>query len=253
MRLVKRLFAGDLELPMTQEHVELGLNQVGAGWFDVQDDGSWTIPATQNVFLRYWVGVAGNAPVQTLLGFGVGLFRQDRSTFRLTVRELSAALEAPCPIALRHAVPEDVLAGITAACGLPFAITPGADYLSVLLPSFAAHGTCRQALEAMGPSWEIADAVWFQQPDGSVYWGSYADLGFDATNALVLDPGIVLERQPDARAVIIPLFPGVRPGMVVQADDNQPFTIQRLAIHGHRMRLEWDAIAPAPVDSGVAP
>ncbi len=236
MRLIKRFEIDGTERTLIGDYAAVGLNQVGSGWFDVLDDGSAPAPVAQQR-ADYWIGWAGGELQPLLRGFVTETRQQDARIFRVIVRDWSAALDVPLGLALRHVVAADVLAALTEASGVPFSLPEGATYLDTLLPYFASRGTCRTALDLLGPSLGLDEPIWFQQRDGRVYWGEWADALPDA-EPMVFDPALIMERDPEARAVSIPIVPSLRPGQVANAGED--FLIRRVICSGARMRLEWD-------------
>lgn len=238
LALVKRLEVGGAALPVVDDRVTLELGAVGRGVFYLRGDQS----DTQIGPVRFVVSRPGqNLAVPVLYGLTAESARAEDGSWRVVVREPAAALELPSDFAVRHPLPADVLQAIEQRTGLEFLLPAGAPYLAERLPYFYAQETCRQALEAMGPAWGMADAVWAGLPDGRVWWGRWADSPF-AGEAFTLDRRLVLERDPEARALVLPYLPRLRPGVLVTTEGAPTFIIRRVTHAGEHTRIEWGEV-----------
>jgi hypothetical protein len=129
-----------------------------------------------------------------------------------------------------------VIAKIESTTGLRFLLPAGADYLDHRRVRFQHYGTCRGALEVAARKWEVDDAVWFQLPDGRMYWGHWA-LGPYTKAPLPISSDLISERNAERRTLVLPYIPALRPGMVVQSDFR--FRIDALVFSGDTTRVEW--------------
>jgi hypothetical protein len=136
-----------------------------------------------------------------------------------------------------------VLQEIVDATGIPIATAapgePGNAYLNVLIPRFASTGPLTGALNSLGAAFHVPDAVWYEQPDGRIFWGSWAATPM-AQAPLPLHANVILEKDIAAHAVRIPLVPSLRPGMLVLSEDRE-FRIEKIQMTRDTMRLEWIA------------
>lgn len=237
INLVKRLELGGQPYPVVADEVRLALNGVGRAQFHVRADE----PIEAGVLARYTLALDSHAyPV--LLGAVTEAARLGNGFWRVGVRELTAALEGPVPLALRHVTPAQVLGAIEDATGLRFLLPPVGSHLVDCQPYFYAQGNGRAALAQMGEVWRMPRAVWAQLPDGCIYWGDWAASPFNSA-PLSIPPGLVVERDELGGSLELPAVPALRPGMVVEfAGQGLRFLVQAVTFHEDRMRLEWEPL-----------
>jgi hypothetical protein len=97
INLVKRLELGGQVYPVVADEVRLALNAVGRGQFHVRAEE----PIEAGTLARYTLALDGRAyPV--LLGAVTEPSQRGPGLWRVSVRDLAAALERPVPLALRH-------------------------------------------------------------------------------------------------------------------------------------------------------
>lgn len=234
----KRLELAGEAVKLVRETVTLELGAVGWGRFVVR--GLEGPPGP--VAVRFLAGLRGQGSVLPVL---VGVVSESALTApgerTLTVREPSALLKLPASFALRHCTPGEVLAEIEALTGLSFLLPSTGDYLTRRLPHFAAAGSCRAALEAMGPAWEVPDAVWSGLPDGRVYWGRWGS-GPWAGDPIEIDSALVVAREE--RALVLPALPTLRPGVLIEdtAAGTGPVMVNRAIFREGNVRIEWGEV-----------
>ena len=238
LNLEKRLEVGGEVLPLVKDEVTLELNGVGRGVFQVRGGAGPEI----GVAARFFAGYRGSGKVYPMLtGLVAESARLAPDLWRVVVREPAMLLDARADFFLRHTTPRGVLARIEELTGLAFLIPAEAGYADRRIPYFLAEGTCRQAIEALGPAWEIERALWFTLPDGRIFWGDWADGPFKQST-VPLDSRLVVERDPEARAIALPYLPRLRPGVVVEMEGVPTFMVRRAAFAGDRVRLEWGEV-----------
>jgi len=132
---------------------------------------------------------------------------------RVTVRELSAALETSLAIQLFQATPANVLSHLERRTGLSFLLPRQGAYLRQPCRLFDVRGTGLEVLAQMARVWPGAEAVWTQLPDGRIYWGDWRTAPYTG-GTLPLGPELIVARE--ARALELHCFPGLRPGMVLE-------------------------------------
>jgi hypothetical protein len=234
INLVKRLELGGQVYPVVADEVRLALNGVGRGQFHVRAEE----PIEAGVLARYTLALDGRAyPV--LLGAVTEPSQRGPGLWRVSVRELAAALERPAHLALRHVTPAQVLAALDDETGLRFLLPAAGSYLAERQPYFYAQGDGRAALAQMGEVWQVPRAVWAQLPDGRIYWGDWAASPFN-TAPLTIPAGLVVERDELGGSLELPAVPALRPGMVVElAGEGLRFLVQSVTFREDRTRLEW--------------
>lgn len=234
LNLEKRLEVDGTPVALVSDRVTLELNGIGRGLFAVRGlEGD-----TEKALVRFHAGHRGDGLVWPVL---TGVVAESRAlgagVSRLTVREPAMALDLPADLALRHVTPADVLAELEARTGLTFLLPDVGTYLAQRLPFFRASGTCRQALEAMGAAWGLADAIWTSLPDGRVFWGAWTGSFFDG-EPVEIPAELIQERDPDARALVLPYLPRLRPGVVVTIEGFS-FMVSEVSLEGPRAILRW--------------
>jgi len=232
LNLEKRLEVNGQAVALVSDRVTLELNAVGRGIFDVRGLEN----DAQKALVRFHAGRRGEGRIWPIL---TGIVAESRAlgggVTRLLVREPALALDLRADFALRHVTPQDVLAEIEARTGLSFLLPTTGGYLTERLPYFYAEGTCRQALDAMGTAWGLTDAVWTSLPDGRVFWGAWSGSPFDG-EPLEIPPELIQERDPDARAIVLPYLPRLRPGFIIRVDARAGI-VQQVNLEGPRARL----------------
>jgi len=239
MDWVKRLSVGQKVGEPQEDHVVLGLNQVGWGTFEVRSADFSDLKVKDTC--RFYVGRSDKFTVLLLQG-QISLVEEIRpGTIRITVHQRCRALDQVHPLHLTECTALHVLQELVEATSLTFATAdpkdPAAGYLTTSVPSFTSQGSLRSALESMGPVFGVPDAVWYEQPDGKVFWGSWGQTTM-AKSPLPLQGNVIQERDPGGRSVLIPIVGAIRPGMVMQAPEGN-YRVDGLQLQGDRMRLEW--------------
>lgn len=233
LNLEKRLTLDGKEVPLVSDRVVLELDAVGRGIFRLRGDFADTL----NAIARFLVGIRGNGTVYPVIaGVVTAAAPTVPGETRVEVREPAMLLDMRADFALRHVTPGQVLAEVEEITGLRFLLPTTGDYLTVRQPYFYAEGTCRQALEAMAEVWGVPRAVWATLPDGAIFWGDWNASPFNL-DAVEIDARLVLERDPEARALVLPYLPRLRPGVLVS--ESFPFIVRRVTFEGARARLEW--------------
>ena len=244
MDWVKRLSIGKSVAEPLEDQLELGLNHIGSGVFDVRAGEFPDLRQGQSC--RLYVGRSDKFTVLLFQGLVTEVESPRAGVVRITVRQRSAALEQPHSIALSDCTALHVLQEIVDATGIPFATAkpdePEHAYLTTPVPRYTSHGPMKDALNNLGGVFGVPDAVWYEQPDGRVFWGSWSRTAM-AQTPLPLQGNAIRERDAAGHAVYIPMVASLRPGMLIQAPD-MAFRIEKLQLKGDTMRLEW---LPAPV------
>lgn len=160
-----------------------------------------------------FLSVAGQPDYLILMG-PVTQVTPANGQYEVKVRELSAVLETPCVFHVRHKTAREIVAAVEQKCGLHFIVPRGSPYFDERKPVFQSSGTCRTALERVIQQWDLGDVVWYQLPDGIVYFGPWR-LGPFTKGDVPIDPRLVLEQNVEKKTLRLPLIPALRPGMIV--------------------------------------
>ncbi len=229
-----RLQIAGQAIPLEAVTVQLRLNEVGSGQF--------TVPAAPAVkkgtFAEFFISVAGGAHYLVFTGAVTNVTAAEGRQ-QVVARELCAVLEFPCFFFLRRATVRDVIAKIEEESRLHFLLPAGADYLSDRRPAFESKGSCRAALAQLPKAWDVPDAVWYQLPDGTLYWGRWQTGPF-TKGAVPIEAKLMLEHQPDQGLLRLPCIPALRPGMVVQSDFR--FRIDGVIFQGDTVQVKYSRL-----------
>ena len=241
MEWVKRLSIGRAVSEPLEDKVVLGLNQVGWGEFEVT---AGAFPDLRpNAACRLYVGRSDKFTVLLLQGLVSKIEEVRDGVQRITVRQRSQALEKHGDLDLTDCTAVDVLQEIIEISGLTFSTAAPSDprngYLTRKVPAFSHRGPLTEALARLGTVSGIPDAIWYEQPDGRVFWGSWSQTPV-AQTPLPLQGNVIQEQDPSGRAVYIPVVGAIRPGMLMNAPTGT-FRVDELQLLGDRMRLEWSA------------
>ena len=235
MRLSKRLLINGHPIPLASDYVRLQLSEVGTGIFEVLEER----PRLQRSLAELYVSVGEGQEYLVFTGAVTETRKLAQGRVRLDASELCAVLDLQLVLNLMHCTPRTVIAKIESTTGLRFLLPAGAEYLDERHIRFRSYGTCRQALAALAKTWELEDAVWFQLPDGRMYWGHWA-AGPYTKAPLPIGSDLITERDAERRTLVLPYIPALRPGMVVQSDFR--FRIDTLVYSGEQARVTWRAV-----------
>jgi hypothetical protein len=207
-----RLQIGGEPVPIESATVHLELNTVGWGVFAV----SRSAAVAKGRFAEYFISVAGGAHYLVFTGAvvevtDVGAGRQ------VKVRELSMVLEYPTSFFLPRATPRLVIGKIQQETRLHFILPANAPYLDERRPSFSCDGNCERALAHMSRVWDLPDVVWYQLPDGTMFWGRWRSGPFTKA-AVPIESKLAIETNLSQSLLRLPCIPALRPGMIVQSD-----------------------------------
>ena len=232
MRLTKRLLINGRPIALASDYVRLELSEVGTGIFEVLEDR----PRLERALVELYVGVGEAQEYLVLTGAVKETRRLAPGRVRIDASELCMVLDLRLILNLMGCTPRHVIAKIEETTGLRFLLPAGAAYLDERRVRFRSYGSCRQALAALAKTWELDDAVWFQLPDGRMYWGHWA-AGPYTKAPLPIGSELITERSNERRRLVLPYIPALRPGMVVQSDFR--FRIEKLVFSGETARVDW--------------
>lgn len=218
MRLFKQCVIKGVEYPLVYEDVRLDYNRAGRGILQVrrmeEEDGGEEL--TEEKLTGPVQFSMGWNFCDTMTHFFSGdverAVRVDNKQWRLFVRESTARLDAPHPIALRHPTLKDVLAAYAARTKLEF-IVPEQAYANRKVPAFGGLGSGFQGLDSIGAVFGIEDYHWQAQGDGKVFVGSWAH-SLWADKPVTMPEEMFTGHTAKGTSTIIAL-PWARPGMLL--------------------------------------
>ncbi len=233
MNLTKRLLVNGRPLALDSDYVRLRLNHSGEGIFEVRE-----APARlDRALVELYAGVGEGEAAYLVF---TGALTESRETapgrLRLTARELSLSLERTLVLNLSHCTVRQIVARIERETGLRFLLPAGAHYLDERHIRFNHYGSCAAALVHMAKRWELPEMVWFQLPDGRMYWGHWMQGPYTAA-PVPIEHRLILERDEKAQTLLLPYIPALRPGMLVDAGFR--FRVDGLTFAGETVRVKW--------------
>ena len=205
MKIIKQFFVNGEERGLISDEVILELSSPGRARFLVQSDQ----PLTGVV--QFAIGWSGADLFRLFVGYIDKQTTINNKQQLLFCRELSAALNRPLPMGLRHVNLKDILSRINKDTALSF-VTSEQSYSQIKTPHFHHLGGGYHALDALGRVFRIPSYIWQQQGDGSVYVGSWQDSRW-ASRPVEIPDKLFTEHMAynSARLMMIPsLRPGVK-------------------------------------------
>ncbi len=232
MKLHKRLFINDQRINLVCEKISTDLFNPGRAVFTVDFDQN-DIENVQSGKIQFFTSYDKNNLKSWFIGFIESCTQVDSRQYNLFCREYSATLYYSLPLALRDTTLQNILSKISNDTGLGFE-TPSANtlYLSNRTPVFYNTGCGYSALDNIGKIFSIDRYFWRQQPNGSIYVGSWSD------HSLSQKP-IPLNRKFETDVLIsegarIPAIPALTPGVLYNES-----IITQVEFEKNHMRLHW--------------
>jgi len=226
MKLSKRLTVGTEMLAVTDHHLVLELSSAGRGVFEVEGDVS------RGQIVAFDIGY-NNQLKRYFSGYITKVTPSSMGMNRIVVRELSSTLAEHCPINIRHATFRQVITQLAEDTGLSFVIPDNAIYLDIKVPNFTSQGTGYQLLASLGGVFGIEDSIWYQQPDGQIFVGSYQDSRWPSKP---LDINQRFSKKQFGNSWQLMAMPAMRPGAMVNGH-----RVKQVELEGDTMTLTWTA------------
>lgn len=233
MNLRKRLLVNGKPLSLDKARLELGLNRHGEGTFEVLEK----LPASARTPLaEYYLGVGDQPDYLVMTGAVTEYQPLGQARYRIVVRELSSVLDMPVQVNLTQVSARQVLNRIEKQTGLRFLLPAKASYLDERRVRFQSFGSGADALKLLQHVWELTSVVWYQLPDGRMYWGHWSQGPYNASE-VPIDPKLILARNDQGNTLDLPCIPALRPGMVVRTEFR--FRIDALVFSEDLVRLHY--------------
>ncbi len=211
------------------ERVLLQLNSPGRAEFLIHSPDH--VPEV-NKMLSFDFGYSSQDTLQRLfLGFIEKVTPATGHKYTLFCRELSAVLNNPLPLNLRHVNLKQVLAFIQEKTGLNFSV-PDQVYSKQKAANFVNLGNGYQAMLQLGCVFNIPDFIWQQQGDGVVYVGSWEHSRW--ADKTVVIPDNIFSDQTAQNSVKCLAIPALKPGVLI--NDKR---IDSLEFMHEKMTLAW--------------
>ena len=233
MRIEKRLLVNGNKLPLAGEKVDLGLGRIGEAEFDVLTEIN--LPPGRTL-VELYAGVAGQNEFRVFTGVLTEIRPRGSARQLLRARELSMVLELEQRFNMHRPTPRELIARIEKYTSLNFLLPVGMDYLDQRFIEGLDTCSSVKALELMIKDSGSKDLVWYQMPDGKMFFGHWIH-GPYTKNPLPVDAHLLTGRDDKARTLNLPYIPALRPGMVVQADFR--FLIEKLRFNESLCSVQW--------------
>ena len=233
MKPVKRLYLSTDETHAADVNLVLELNSCGRGFITAQTDQDYT-----GKMVRLDVGYSGQL-LRWFTGYVERSQPAEKGFARLFVRELAGVFDRAWPCSFQHPTLRDVAAWLTENSGITVTV-PDASYSNTPIPHFNHSGTGFQLLNNLGSAFGIADYVWYQLPDGSVYAGG-AEAALFAGRPVEI-PHEFSQGAAGGNTMTLPMIQSLRPGVEVNGQ-----RLTRVALTNDTMAITW---TPRNPDTG---
>ena len=227
MNLHKVLIVDGLRYPLCKDETRLDHHAPGRASFTI------TASAPVRGLVTFDIGYNDSPLQRHFLGYVERCTAANSQQQVLLCRELSAALEIPMPLNLRHADLHAVLGAISERNGLRFRV-PDQAYAHTKTAFFFNLANGVQAIDSLGKVFSIPDFMWQQQGDGEIYVGSWADSFWGQRQPLQL-PRELFDSYNSNQSAVIAALPGIRPGAPI----NQGERITAVTLTGSQMSIKW--------------
>jgi len=246
MEIGRKLVLGGRTLVPRTFEARLGLSTVGTATLQLGPEALASGPAdarslqdllgsAKGRLAECFVSVAGQQDYLILMGPVVQV-RAAGGVFELAVRELCTVLDIPTSIYSRQCSAREIVAAVEKKSGLHFLVPARAPFLDEIKPVFQFVGTCRAVLEKVIQAWDLPDVVWYQLPDGIVFFGPWR-IGPFTKSEVPVDERLVLEKNLETRTLRLPMIPALRPGMIVNCGFR--FRIDELQFAHDTVSIRW--------------
>jgi hypothetical protein len=246
MQVTRRIVIGGRPLTPNAFHAHLAMSSIGTAELRFGPEALTPGPADREAIrailsqakgqlAECFLSVAGQSDYLILMG-PVSQVTPVEGQYVVKVRELCAILEAPAVFFLRNKTAREVIAEIEKRSRLHFIVPSRAPYFNERKPVFQTTGTLRSALDKVIQAWELPEVVWYQLPDGTIFFGPWRAGPFNNADVPV-DPRLVLEKNLEQKTLRLPLIPALRPGMAV--DCGFRLRIDELDLEDETVLIHW--------------
>ncbi|NOH82860.1 hypothetical protein F0249_03480 [Vibrio sp. 03-59-1] len=205
MKLNKRINVNGEQRQLASETVILELNAGGRATFVIQGD------VAKGSLITFDIGYQDDYKAY-FDGFAAKVQPAQNAYTKVIARERSGLLAARWPVSIQHPTASEVLEHLSFSTGLNF-VMPEQDYMTTRISNFTSQGTGYQLLENLGRAFQIEDFCWYQQSDGNIYVGGFAQSRW-ATRATDF-PANLTSEQMGGQCMKLSAIPSVRPGAII--------------------------------------
>ncbi|MET4706739.1 hypothetical protein [Endozoicomonas lisbonensis] len=225
MKVIKQLEVDGKPYPLIKDDVRLSLKRPGRAILNVTS----TQPLSGLVILD--IGWSHARPKRFFMGYVVESLTVSTNEQQLLCNEVAAALDSDHFMGLRHTTVNDVLAKMAKGTPLTF-VTPESGYCKKQSPYFFHLGGGYQAMDAIGPVFQIPNYIWQQQGDGTIFVGSWDDSRWPSRSIPI--PDKVFKRHIAQGTAELAMVPGLRPGVLFNRG-----IVTAVQLKKERMVISW--------------
>ncbi|MGO4746238.1 hypothetical protein [Serratia quinivorans] len=216
-------------VPIASHELVLDLSACGRGFITAETD-----QVSTGKLIRINVGY-NNQTLRWFTGYVERDQAADNGYRRMFVRELVGVFEKSWPVSMQHPTLRQVADKLAADSGLAFILPDGKAYTDTPIPHFVHSGTGWQLLSNLGRAFGIADYIWQQLPDGTVWLGAWQDSRF--ANLPIDIPNEYAKAAGAGNSMTLPAIPAIRPGVLANGQ-----RITRVALKDDDITLTWTPI-----------
>ncbi|WP_024549891.1 hypothetical protein [Siccibacter turicensis] len=225
MKPIKRLYLSGDEVHMADVNMVLELSAAGRGFITAETQQDYT-----GKVVRLDIGY-GDHMLRWFTGYVERSQPAGKGFMRLFVREMVGVFEKLWPCSFQHPTLREIAAWLTEQSGLTITV-PDAAYSDKPVPHFTHSGTGFQLLNNLGRVFGIADYVWYQLPDGSVFAGG-ADKALFAGRPVDI-PHEFSQDTSGGNSMTIPMIQTLRPGVEVNGQ-----RLTKVNLIAENMAITW--------------
>lgn len=204
VKIIKELLINGEQYPVITDEVTLELSSPGRARFMVNSNKPLT------GVIQFSIGWSQSELYRLIVGYIEKPITVNEKQQLLFCRELSAALNRPLPMGLRHATARDVLARLSKETKLAF-VTADREYARTQAPHFHHVGGGYMAMDAIGRVYRIPAYIWQQMGDSSVYAGSWHDSRWASRPVQIPDKVFTQHLAHNSARML--MSPSLRPGV----------------------------------------
>ncbi|WP_031518783.1 hypothetical protein [Siccibacter colletis] len=225
MKPIKRLYLSGDEVHMADVNMVLELSAAGRGFITAETQQDYT-----GKVVRLDIGY-GDHMLRWFTGYVERSQPAGKGFMRLFVREMVGVFEKLWPCSFQHPTLREIAAWLTEQSGLTITV-PDTAYSDKPVPHFTHSGTGFQLLNNLGRVFGIADYVWYQLPDGSVFVGG-ADKALFAGRPVDI-PHEFSQDTSGGNSMTIPMIQTLRPGVEVNGQ-----RLTKVNLIAENMAITW--------------
>jgi len=229
MKLNRKIYIADQKPQVISERIVLQINSPGRAKFIIHHKKAPQV----NQAVAFDINYNQQAHSQRFfLGYVEKVIPQASNTYQLFCRELSATLNNPIPLNLRHCNLKTVLNALHDKTGLNFSI-PEQNYSTTLIANFFNLGNGYQVMQQLGTVFKIPDFIWQQQGNGIIYVGSWQQSRW--SDKKIVLPANIFDQQSSQNSAKIQAIPALRPGVELNGK-----RVNQIEFSENSMVINWD-------------